>query len=1279
MKKQQKFALSILTVSLFSATSAMAADTDSPFATPVHLSNPGMTKTVTITKSETTPKVATWDVTNTSTSEYKQNKPNIMLYLDDSGSMNGWKANSLKRVLPSLVREYGDKASWGITWMGSFNSSGARNREVALTDNYQDVINAIDRSWYNDGTPFLTGYVNAVDKFAKTPIPLSCTDNYVIAMSDGSANSDSYEYNRAHGYSSQGLNSYIRNSDIWRQAGVSEYNKLTVAGKTFEPYQFGEDCGAFNQKLYGLAWRSDTWGMPLNCTTGRTYPNLSYGLSQSEIEYLDGKFLKQLSDPLFKNTNIKTYTVAYGMGSSSADARTKYMLKKGAIGEGTYNGNPTYFDANDEQGLRDAFARMFEEMTSSFNDGSEAINITQEDPSTSAPTVDENTGSAVVSQEENKHAIAAPAITGENKLNPQETVALWLPIGDEGGLRSAELRFYKPNYDPNNHSLSTLDVDSTFGIPDYKSYRRSYISDKNNVSPMNSYFMTGSNTYFALNAYNSKSDEWENALLPWMSRSKDDSAIKALGYTENTDYRQRSYPMGDILESDIVTVGNLVDDDAKVGFAGRKEFIVAAANDGMAYVFQSNSAQKEDNAKTPYNLMMTYAPSALQRQNTDDTLATHYKKLAKEDYAKVPDNPHLYMLSGGIVGHTLNEPFHIDYMVGNAGRGAKGLYAMNVSAINESSDWAKDVPLFDAGAHRGGQESKMGYTVGYPSTARFGKNVVSKNSAGQIEHKLNNGIIIATAVGSGFSTKTNLAEQETALYLYDTLGGVDVGNEGCGYDKNNQQNNTKNSVACVGNKSQRGKLLSKATIGNTGGLATPVLVDIDMNGVVDYAFAGDYSGNMYRCDVRDYNNIDCVQIFAGNTNRPVTSAPVVARLDNGEYVVTWGTGSDMFVEDVKENKRQALYGVYQKFDNLNNIDKEYAGKVFTEKDLLQQTMVEKGGSWETGTLLRYIDESGENSAKMRPNNGDLAYKGWMLELDAKRGERVVVQPMIVLRTVYFSTRVYGETDLNGSTSTTDTSWNTNWTDEEWIDAGWDTNGWQNLSSNSVAVCSTNKDDIQNGRGGWSAKVLLDEQSSSSSSATNKCINHTSTTNTLVQKYQSTCTEGESKQIVYSKPVGGTVAEQYSALIQLDVQTGGNLTKDSSSYIVLNKGEQVDPVTGQYIGDGSLASSLSFKGILSWMTNVPRRNGLNTNEHGNVAERGVFAKLPKGGVVGVGGSTLIDGYIPNTNQINNGCTPPDGKSTFDAIAVSTDGMYHAPGYENMTFNNCLRRISWREIY
>ena len=1269
---RRTFSFSLLAISVLSATSAMAADTDSPFATPLHLSNPGMSKTVTITKNETIPKVATWDVSNTSTSLYEKNKPNIMLYLDDSGSMIGEKENSLKRVLPDLIREYGDKASWGLSWMESINSSSnAHNTEIGLTDDYQRIINAISNSRYNGGTPFLTGYVNAVDKFAKTPIPLSCTNNYIIAMTDGSENSDRY----------QDVNPRISSSEVWQAANVSEYPKLTVSGKTFEPYQFGEDGGSYNQRWDGWAgdYYSDTWGTSYYLwysRKGQVKSNSLYGLSSSEVDYLDSIFLKQLSDPLLKNTNIKTYTVAYGMGTSSGDRRTKHMLKKGAIGEGMYNGNPTYFDANDEQGLRDAFARMFEEMTKQSNDGTQPVAIVDGSPSTVKPTVGESTGASSVHTEESKHAIAAPTVTGDDtQIRPEENVALWLPIGEEKGLRSAELRFYKPDYDAQDPKayLPTLPVDSTYGTPNYTTYRHSFISDKNSVSTMDSYFMSGNNTYFALNAIGTKSDEWDQALLPWLSRSKKDSDIQALGYKENTDYRTRTYPMGDILESDILTVGDLVDGNSSTGFKGRKQFVVAAANDGMAYIFKSNAAQNTVNASTPYNLMMTYAPSALQRQNTDDTLATHYKKLAKEDYAQTPDNPHLYMLSGGISGHTLNKPFKIEYMVGNAGRGAKGLYAMNISAINESSDrnWQNTVPLFDAGAHRGGNESQMGYTVGYSMNERFGQNVLKKDSSGKFERSVDNGIHMYTAVGSGFSTKTDLEKQETALYIYDTFGGADVGIEGCGYDKSTLTSNHKNSVSCVGSKEKRGQLVTKVSLGNTGGLATPALYDVDGDHVMDYIFAGDYSGNMYRCDVRDYKNVSCSMIFKGSKDRPVTSAPIIARLDNGEFVVTWGTGSDMFPADITENKRQALYAVYQKFDELNNIDKEYAGKTFTESDLLKQDITSSKGSWETYDLQRTVDGEYKNGSKMRNGDGTLAYQGWMLELDATKGERVVTRPMLVLRTVYYTTRVYGKVD---KTVGHDSSWNENWTESEWIANDWKTTGWQDITTGGVTVCSTNDDDIQNGRGGWSIKQLIDESSSTTAAAsTDKCTNHSSTSTTVTQKYQSTCTEGNSKQIQWTKNIDGSVAEQYSAIFQLDIGTGSTINPRKTNTYVLLGSDKTDSSNPYIAGDSvtSLISSMSFPGFVSWRLHDPERKGMNFDKHNNQYDSGIHADIKK----------EVHIELENTNVMkrDNNCAPDDGEIKYALMGRGQKDQYFLGGNKNIVIANCLRRISWREIY
>lgn len=1280
MKKQQKFALSLLTISVLSAT-AFAADTDSPFTMPLHLSNPGMHKTVTVIKTESRTKTATWDTTTT-TGNTSANKPNIMLYLDDSGSMGGGingktKFRTLQDVLKNLMNKeyrpqgatrsykYGEMATWGLEWM---NSPG---KSQDLTNEYTAIVNNITtHSRTQSSTPFMRGYVRAANKFAENVDNLTCNNNYIIAMTDGAANVGNIS----------GINSLISNgSTLWNKAGVYSYQLQDSRGNYWDPEDFSVG-GLTTANKYKATWQYKyEFDETYNRQTGRY--DLTFLGKSNVVEDLDKRYLQQLSKPLGENpeTNIKTYTVAFGLGKGADDfderelERTRYMLEKGAAGEGRLNGNKTYFEANDEESLQNAFEKMFSDMTSTFDPGSNPVDIKPGDPTFTDPTDTPLPGAlSSISTAEDQHALAAPAITGADKLFPQEMVALWLPIGVEGGLRSAELRFYKTDYTQNAKGAwdEEVKVDTAYGVPNYQySGRVALMSDKDGkVRPMNHLF-NGNNGYFALNNYNSPSDEWLKAMLPWQSRYAYDSSVNdrilSQTYTANTLYRERTYPMGDILESDIVTVGALVDEDQTVDFQGRKEFIVAAANDGLAYVFQSNSAAKTNNARNPYNLVMTYAPSELQRQKADDTLATHYKDIAHKDYATTPERPHLYMLSGGITAHTLNKPFNIDYMLGNAGRGAKGLYAMNLSGINESSDFTKDVTLFNAGAHRGGQETAMGYTVGYPSTARFGVNVTRKNSNGRVERYLDNGIFIATAVGSGFSTKTNLANQETALYLYDTLGGADVGIEGCGYDKNDMTNNHKNSVQCMGSQANRGRLLAKATMGKTGGLATPALFDVDVDGVVDYAFAGDYSGNMWRCDVRNYTQgIDCQKIFAGTPDRPVTSAPIIARVGD-EHVVMWGTGSDMFPDDVTETKRQALYGVYQKFDELNSIvndkDKGFLDKTFTENDLLTQELNSLKGSWETLDLQRKVSNEDING-----KDGKRAYAGWKVELDTN-GERVVVRPILAWHTVYFSTRVYGKSDKNPSAQ--DTQYNKNWTADEWREKGWAVRE----ESRVLNKCSTDKEEIKAAKGGWSVAQLIDHTVENSTTTSGKCNNTTTNTTVEKDKFQSTCTEQTQHKLTAEKSVEGGTPKLYSALIQLHVENGGLIfpSKRNTSYAILGDDRANATETGlSYLTEGQdkgLVSSTVHDGIVSWTSIDSSRKNYNSDYQGNYYERGMYTDFNK------------DGNKQNRPPIENACSPDDGKPKGQLAGVDKNGLNQYNVYWYSPHVNCLRRISWREIY
>ncbi|EPF9425062.1 PilC/PilY family type IV pilus protein, partial [Neisseria gonorrhoeae] len=104
-----------------------------------------------------------------------------------------------------------------------------------------------------------------------------------------------------------------------------------------------------------------------------------------------------------------------------------------------------------------------------------------------------------------------------------------------------------------------------------------------------------------------------------------------------------------------------------------------------------------------------------------------------------------------------------------------------------------------------------------------------------------------------------------------------------------------------------GSLIKKIEVKDgKGGLSSPTLVDKDLDGIVDIAYAGDRGGNMYRFDLSDSNpdKWSVRTIFEGG--KPITSAPAVSRLKD-KRVVIFGTGSDLTEEDVLNTDEQYIY------------------------------------------------------------------------------------------------------------------------------------------------------------------------------------------------------------------------------------------------------------------------------------------------------------------------------------------------------------------------------------
>ncbi|EMU3193603.1 pilus assembly/adherence protein PilC, partial [Neisseria gonorrhoeae] len=297
---------------------------------------------------------------------------------------------------------------------------------------------------------------------------------------------------------------------------------------------------------------------------------------------------------------------------------------------------------------------------------------------------------------------------------------------------------------------------------------------------------------------NLEADEWKKVLLPWTVRGPDnDNKFKLINqkpdkYSQRYRIRENgNRDLGDIVNSPITAVGG---------------YLATAANDGMVHIFKKTGTDERG-----YELKLSYIPGTMPRQYFDNdtsalkdsTLAQELRTFAEKGY--VGDR---YGVDGGFVLRQveLSGQKHV-FMFGAMGLGGRGAYALDLSKINENYPAA--APLFDVkNGDKNGKNGKnrveveLGYTVGTPQ--------IGKTRSGKYAAFLASGYA-AKDIGSG--------DNKTALYVYDL-------------------NNT------------LGTPIAKIEVKDgKGGLSSPTLVDKDLDGTVDIAYAGDRGGNMYRFDL----------------------------------------------------------------------------------------------------------------------------------------------------------------------------------------------------------------------------------------------------------------------------------------------------------------------------------------------------------------------------------------------------------------------------------------------
>jgi len=110
--------------------------------------------------------------------------------------------------------------------------------------------------------------------------------------------------------------------------------------------------------------------------------------------------------------------------------------------------------------------------------------------------------------------------------------------------------------------------------------------------------------------------------------------------------------------------------------------------------------------------------------------------------------------------------------------------------------------------------------------------------------------------------------------------------------------------------------------GYPNGLGSPTSIDADLNGTVDYVYAGDRIGNLFRFDMTsdDPDDWHAVRLFTATYNdgvqdvvQPIQSRPLVVKNPDGVgFIVIVGTGSLVTSDDSSSTEIQSIYGVWDR-------------------------------------------------------------------------------------------------------------------------------------------------------------------------------------------------------------------------------------------------------------------------------------------------------------------------------------------------------------------------------
>ncbi|AOY00946.1 hypothetical protein BJP62_11130 [Jeongeupia sp. USM3] len=406
-------------------------------------------------------------------------------------------------------------------------------------------------------------------------------------------------------------------------------------------------------------------------------------------------------------------------------------------------------------------------------------------------------------------------------------------------------------------------------------------------------------------------------------------------------YRTRSNGLlGDIIDSQPVVVTKPSGQTPETSYDvfknanAGRNMVFIGANDGMLHAFSIADMTE----------IMGYIPSAVY---------PHLKALTATDYGEA-GTPHTYHVNGAMrqMDVRLGSAWKT-ILTGGLGQGGQGYFAIDAtSAANFSSATSTVRWEWTDQSH-----ANVGYAFGAPVIY----NVRASRTTAEPAVILNNGYD-ADYDDSSYGTR---GSRTSALYIV---------------------------------RASDGTLIKRIDVPGGAGLSAPAGVDYGQDGVLDYVYAGDLNGKLWRFDLTadspDGFSVVSNPVYDAGLTHPIVMRPAIQALNASDgtslgNMVVFGTGKLLTNADRLDTTTQTLYGVLDKLD----------GTTVAQSKLVAQTIVDTASLDDSGRRIGTYRKMSTNAIDLKA--ADNVKLGWYVNLPG--GERLVTSPMLFNDKVLFGT------------------------------------------------------------------------------------------------------------------------------------------------------------------------------------------------------------------------------------------------------------------------------------